>query len=104
MNGKFVSDFCTKANLFNDFSASILTPINNGSSLPPFAYKTNAKITSFRVNPNDISLTIETLDPRKAHNFDNISTKLIQICGESIAFPLKLIFKTGLKEKKIPDI
>ena len=43
INGKFASDFCTKANLFNDCFASIRTSINNGSSLPPFAYKTNER-------------------------------------------------------------
>ena len=32
------------------------------------------------------------------------SVKMIQICGESIALPLKLIFETALKEKKFPDI
>ena len=37
VNGKFVLNFCTKANLFNDFFASICTPINNGSTMPPFA-------------------------------------------------------------------
>ena len=29
---------------------------------------------------------------------------MLQICGESIALPLKLLFETALKEKKIPDI
>ena len=29
---------------------------------------------------------------------------MIQICGESIASPLKLLFETGLKEKKFADI
>ena len=29
---------------------------------------------------------------------------MIQICGESIALPLKLLFETALKEKKFPDI
>ena len=71
--------------------------------MSPFAYKTNGKITSFRVTPNDISLTIKTLDPRITHGFDNISIKTIQICGEPIALPFKLIFETALK-KKIQDI
>ena len=87
VNGKFVLNFCTKANLFNDFFASICTPINNGSTLPPFAYKTNFKINSFRINHNDISLIIKNLDSNKAHACDNISIKMIQICGESIALP-----------------
>ena len=29
---------------------------------------------------------------------------MIQICSESIPLPLKLLFETTLKEKKIPDI
>ena len=61
VNNKFISDFCIKANLFNDFFASICTPINNQSTLPQFAYKTDVKINSFRVNKNDISLIIKTL-------------------------------------------
>ena len=104
VNGKFVLNFCTKANLFNDFFASICTPINNGSTMPPFAYKTNVRINSFRINHNDISLTIKNIDLNKAHGCDNISIKMIQICGESIALPLKLLFETALKEKKFPDI
>ena len=104
VNGKFVSDFCTKANPFNDFFASICTPINNGSTMPPFLYKTNVRTNSFRINYNDISLIIKNLDSNKAHGCDNISIKIIQICGESIALPLKLLFETALKEKKFPDI
>ena len=36
-NGKFVSYFCDKSNLFNEFFASTCTPINNGSTIAPFA-------------------------------------------------------------------
>ena len=77
INGEFVSDFCTKANLFNYFFASICTLINNGSTVPPFAYKTNVRINSFR--KNHISLIIKNLDSNKAHGCDNISIKMTQI-------------------------
>ena len=39
----------------------------------------------------------------KGHDSANISVKVIQICGESIALPLKLLLETGLKEKKSPS-
>ena len=86
------------------FFVSICTPINNGSSLHPFAYKTNAKITSFCVTQNDILLIIKTLDLKWAQGFDKISKKKkkkkrTQIHGESIVLPLNLIFETTLKEK-----
>ena len=104
VNGKYVSEFCTKANLFNDFFASIYTPINNGSTMPPFAYKTKVIIYSFHINHNDILLIIKNLDSNKAYGCDNISIKMIQIRGEPIALPFKLLFEAALKKKNFPDI
>ena len=104
VNGKYVSEFCTKANLFNYFFASICTPINNGSTMSSFAYKTKVKIHSLHINHNDISLIIKNLDSNKAHGCSNSSIKMIQIRGEPIAVPLKLLFETVLKEKKFPNI
>ena len=52
--GKFLSAFCTKTNLFNDFFASICTPLNNGITTPPFTHKTNVRANSFGINHNDI--------------------------------------------------
>ena len=45
-------------------------------------------------------LIIKNLDSSKAHGWDNISIKMIKICGESITVPLKIIFEQSLKEKK----
>ena len=102
VNNNFFSDFCIKSNLFADFFASICTPINNGSTLPQFAHKTDVKINSFRVDQNYISLIMGTLDAEKAHGWDNISIKMIKICGDPIA--LSLIFEATFKEKKFPYI
>ena len=74
-------------------------PINNASTLPQFAYKAGVKINSFRVSQNDISLIVKTLGAEKAHGWDNISIKMILICGDPIALPLMLVFETALKEK-----
>ena len=68
--------------------------------MPSFAYKNNVRINSFRINHNDISLIIKNLDSNKAHGCDNISIKMIQICGKSVALPHKLLFERALKEKK----
>ena len=78
VNGKFVSDFCEKVNLFNNFFSSICTPI---SLLPLFSYRANARITSFDITDEGISLIIKSLDPAKAHGCDNISIKMIKICS-----------------------
>ena len=66
---------------------------------PQFAYKTVVKINSFQVNQNDISLAIKTLDAEKAYDWDNISIKMIQICGDPIALPVMLLFNDIEREK-----
>ena len=66
-DGKLVSDFCKKANIFNN----------------SFSYKTGSRITSFHVTENDILAIIKTLDPNKAHGCDNISIKMITICSRT---------------------
>ena len=72
--------------------------------MSPFAYKTNFRMNSFHIHHNGISLVIKNLDSNKANGCNNILIKMIQNCGESITFPLKLLFETALKEKKFPDI
>ena len=56
VNGKFVSDFWEKESIFNNFFASVCTPIKNSSVLPLFSYRTNARITSFDITEEDILL------------------------------------------------
>ena len=63
---KLVSDFCKKANFFNNFFVSIYTPIDNASCLLSFSYRTGSRIKSFHVTENDILAMIKTLDLNKA--------------------------------------
>ena len=53
---------------------------------------------SFHINVNDLHLIIKNLNANKAHGWDDISIRMIQLCGKSIALPLKLPFKTILEE------
>ena len=99
-----VSDFHKKANIFNNFFASICTPIDNKSCLPPFSYRTGSRIKSFQVTENDILAIIKSLDPNKAHGCNNISVKMIKICSQSLILPLKIIFEHSLKKGKFPKI
>ena len=104
VNGNFVSDFSVKANLFNEFYASICTPIKNSSVLPPLRYRTNKKLSYFSVSEKDILLIIKALDSSKAHGYDNLSIKMIKLCEKSITIPLKLIFEESLKCGVFPEI
>ena len=67
-----VSDFCKKANIFNNFFAFIYTPIDNTSCLPSFSYRAGGRIKSFQATEYDILAIIKALDPNKAHDCNNI--------------------------------
>ena len=104
VDGKLVSDFCEKANIFNKLFASICTPIDNTSCLPSFSYRTGSRIKSFHVTENDILAIMKTLDPNKAYGCDNISIKMMKICSQSLTLPLKIIFEHSIKNGNFPEI
>ena len=92
VNNKLVSDFHKKAELFNRHFAEQCTLVQNTSTLPVFNFKTNNRLKSFDINENDLHLIIKNLNANKAHGWDDISIRMIQLCGKSIALPLKLLF------------
>ena len=53
--------------------------------------------------PYDLSKIIKNLNPNKAHGHDNISVKMIQMCGDTIIPPLTLIFDSAIKSGLFPD-
>ena len=104
VDGNFISDFCAKASIFNNYFVSICAPIRNANVLPPFSYKTNTRKSSFQVTESDILSIIKSLESTKAHEYDNLSIRIIKMCRESITLPLKVIFQESLKRRKFPKI
>ena len=80
-----------------------MTPFENSSTLPTLKYKTNTRLNSFSISKDDIFLIIKNLDASKEHGWNNISIRMIKLCGVIIAIPLKLIFKSMLEEGTFPD-
>ena len=39
----------------------------------------------------------------KAHGWDNISIRMVKLCGKSIALPLRLIFRSILNDGIFPE-
>ena len=101
VNGKLISNFEKKAELFNSHFASQCTPINNSSVFPPLEYKTNERLTSVNMKEDDIYL--KNLNPEKAHRWDGISNRMIQLCGKAIVEPLRILFLSFLEEGVYPD-
>ena len=86
--GKYVTDFKKKAELFNSFFAKQCSIIQNSSKLPlTLNKKTNNSISSITFNRNDIATIIRSLDPNKAYGYDTISIRKLSICDKSICKP-----------------
>ena len=46
---------------------------------------------------------MKNLNPNKAHGWDNVSIHMIQLCGKSIAKPLKYLFELSLTAGIFPE-
>ena len=103
VNRMFVTDFRKKASIFNIFFAEQCSIFYNGSVLPGINYKIHKRLTNITILNEDLFRIIKDLNPNKAHGHDNISIKMIQICGDSIIPPLKMIFESAIKSSYFPD-
>ena len=93
-SGKTITNVVAKANLFNNLF---------NSKLPPLLMKADKRLNTISFKDSDITSIIKSLKPTKAHGADDISIRLIQLCGDSITFPLTLIFKFSLMNDTCPD-
>ena len=71
VNGKIITNFKEKANLFNKYFSSQCNPLPNNR----YIYK-----------------IIKTLDISKASGNDEVSIRMLKLCGEGIVKPLSIIF------------
>ena len=102
--GKYVTDFKKKAELFNSFFAKQRSIIQNSSKRRvTLNKKTENSISSITFNCNDIATIIRSLDPNKAYGYDMISIRMLKICNKSICKPLELIFQSFIKHEKFPN-
>ena len=90
---KFVTNFLEKAEHFNSFFSKQCFLKNSGSTLPTnMQYLTNNRLSSI-TSQDDIAKIIQNLDSGKAHGHENISIRMLKICGSAIYKPLAIIFK-----------
>ena len=87
-NNALVTDFKKKAELFNSYFTNQCALINSNSTVPVnVQYLTDKRLSSFDFSEDDITKVIQKLDPNKALGQDNISIRMIKICGKSICIP-----------------
>ena len=102
-NGRFVTDFNEKAKIFNSFFAQQCRPLDMISNIPTFFRRTNNTIDSVIVNSEMIISIIKKMNAKKAHGFDGISIKMLQICPDEVSVPLSIIFKKCLETGSFPS-
>ena len=63
---------------------------------------TDNGLASVIFTQDDIAKIIQNLHPNKAHGHDNISIRMLQICGPSIYKPLEMMFKQCIETIAFP--
>ena len=101
---RFIADFKEKAQLFNIFFSKQCSLIPNNSSLPADVnYITDKRLSTVTFSARDIGKIIQNLDSNKAHGHDNLSIRMLKICGDSICVPLEMIFKQAFLTGVFPS-
>ena len=86
-----------KVKLFNDYFLDQCNPTTNNSILPTFTLITHSSLHTIIINQKLILDIITNLKVNTAHGPDNISGRMIELCGENITLPLSIIcINTGI--------
>ena len=96
VDGKIISNSSQKAAVFNKYFTSQCTPLQNSSSLPTLRLRTDKTLSSLNISEDDIFAIIKSWNVNKSNGWDDLSIKMIKLCGKSIAYPLKLLFEASL--------
>ena len=101
---RFIINFKEKAELFNSFFSNQCSLLKNCSKLPTnLRYVTDKRLRTINFTTDNIEKIIVGLNPNKAHGHDNISIRMLKICGNTICKPLELIFKQALTTGVFPS-
>ncbi len=103
-NDTFVMDFTAKAEIFNDHFIQQCTTIDTGSELPPISVPNVPQLTEFSISDEKILNIIRSLNPNKAHGWDEISVRMIKICDVALLPPLKLLFESCMRHGVFPEV
>ena len=103
-NGLFISDFAEKAQLFNDYFILQCTTIDTGSEIPLETQRNPILINDFVISDEKILKIIRSLNPNKAHGWDEISIRMIKLSDVALVTPLKITLTNCLRRGVFPEI
>ena len=85
------------------FFASQCSLIKTGSELPPDIFLTNKCLDTVNFDESKLFAHIRALDVNKAHGWDDISIRMVKLCGKTLVKPLMSIFSFSLTSGKFPS-
>ena len=92
-----------KCNLLNKYFALIST-LDEEDAIPgDIGLKTDEKLQDISINLDEIIDVIKILEPNKASGPDIISHRMLKICPQGVAEPLRIIFNKSLSQCKFPS-
>ena len=101
---RFKTDFKKKAELFNCFFSKQCSLLANHSELPTsLSLWTDKRLSCVTFSGEDIEKIIQGLDHSKAHGHDNVSIRILKICGDVICKPLEMIYSQALTSGSFPS-
>ena len=105
MNGKIITDFNEKANLFNKYFFSQCSPLPNYSKFPENQkYITETKLSSFNIEDEDKYKIIKAPDINKTHGHHEVSIRMLKLFDKSIIKSLSIIFNNCELKNTFPNL
>ena len=99
-----MADFKEKAELFNSNFVTQCSLISNSSKLlSHIQYLTDNRLSSVSSSQEKIAKVIENVDSNKAHSRDDISIRMVKVCGPSIDKLLEVIFNQFIETVFFPS-
>ena len=89
--------------IFNDHFVRQCSTIDTGSLIPYHTLPVAPPLTDLVISSEQILSIIRSLNPDKAHGWDDISVRMIKLCDKALVFPLKLIFENCLRKGVFPE-
>ena len=72
-----MTDFTEKAQIFNDYLIHQCSTIDTGSILPNHTPAVSTLLKDFIISEDEILKIIRSLNPNKAHGWDEVSVRMI---------------------------
>ena len=88
-----LSNFQTKADLYNDFFVEQCFSYDDESTSPASYTRSDQMLDFIDIDGHKILRATRNLNPNKSHACDDISIRMLKICDDSIVLPLHFFTK-----------